>query len=66
MKKSIFTLSSLLITGALFSQALSAQSLTGYDIIKKANEVPEAKTASSTATLTIHSKKVTTEFAKLS
>ncbi|MCR5400035.1 MAG: outer membrane lipoprotein-sorting protein [Treponema sp.] len=57
MKKSIFTLSSLLIAGALFSQTLSAQSLTGYDIIKKANEVPEAKTASSTATLTIHSKK---------
>lgn len=57
MKKSIFTLSSILITGALFSQGLSAQSLTGYDIIKKANEVPEAKTASSTATLTIHSKK---------
>ena len=52
MKKTVFTLSTLLITGVL-----SAQSLTGYDIMKKADEVPEPKTSSSTATLTIHSKK---------
>ena len=52
MKKLITTLSALLIAGALFSQ-----SLTGYDIMKKADEVPEPKTSSSTATLTIHSKK---------
>ena len=37
--------------------ALFAQPLTGYEIMKKADEVPEPVTASSTATLTIHSKK---------
>ncbi|MBP5357795.1 MAG: outer membrane lipoprotein-sorting protein [Treponema sp.] len=37
--------------------ALSAQSLTGYDIMKKAHDVPEPTTSSSTAKLTIHSKK---------
>lgn len=52
MKKLITTLSALLIAGALF-----AQSLTGYDIMKKADEVAEPETSSSTATLTIHSKK---------
>ena len=52
MKKTILTITALLLAGALF-----AQSLTGYDIMKKADEVPEAKTSSSTATLTIHSKK---------
>ena len=52
MKKLITTLSTLLLAGSLF-----AQSLTGYDIMKKADEVPEPKTSSSTATLTIHSKK---------
>ena len=52
MKKTIFTLTTFLAGAAVF-----AQSLTGYDIMKKADEVPEAKTASSTATLTIHSKK---------
>ena len=52
MKKIILTLT------ALFAAAnIWAQSLTGYDVIKKADEVPEPKTASSTATLTIHSKK---------
>ncbi len=50
MKKSI------LITLALmFTATLSAQS--GYDIMKKADEVAEPKTSSSTAILTIHSKK---------
>ncbi|MCR5188037.1 MAG: outer membrane lipoprotein-sorting protein [Treponema sp.] len=51
MKKTIFTIATLLLLGA----GLSAQ--TGYDIMKKAQEVPEPKTSSSTATLTIHSKK---------
>ena len=50
MKKLITTLSVLLIAGALFAE-------TGYDIMKKADEVAEPKTSSSTATLTIHSKK---------
>ena len=50
MKKTI------LITLALMlATTLSAQS--GYDIMKKADEVAEPKTSSSTATLTIHSKK---------
>ena len=50
MKKLITTLSALLLAGALFAE-------TGYEIMKKADEVPEPKTSSSTATLTIHSKK---------
>ena len=50
MKKLFTTLSALLIAGALFAES-------GYDIMKKADEVPEPKTSSSTATLTIHSKK---------
>ena len=50
MKKLITILSSLLIAGTLFAE-------TGYDIMKKADEVPEPKTSSSVATLTIHSKK---------
>ena len=50
MKKAIiFTLALMLTT------TLNAQS--GYDIMKKADEVAEPKTSSSTATLTIHSKK---------
>ena len=52
MKKTILTLSALLFGAALF-----AQSLTGYDIMKKADEVPEAKTASYTATMTLTDKK---------
>jgi len=52
MKKLILTLST-----ALLAMSLNAQSLTGYDIMKKADEVPSPKTSSSTATLTIHSKK---------
>ena len=50
MKKLITTFSTILLAGALFAQ-------TGYDIMKKADEVAEPKTSSSTATLTIHSKK---------
>ena len=50
MKKSILLLTVLLMTATMFAQ-------TGYDIMKKADEVPEPKTSSSTATLTIHSKK---------
>ena len=52
MKKTIFTISALLLSAAAF-----AQPLTGYDIMKKADEVAEPVTASSTATLTIHTKK---------
>ena len=52
MKKSL-----LFIATLFMGAAMSAQSLTGYDIMKKADEVPEPKTSSSTATLTIHSKK---------
>ncbi|MBO7583971.1 MAG: outer membrane lipoprotein-sorting protein [Treponema sp.] len=50
MKKSILITLVLMLANALFSQ-------TGYDIMKKADEVAEPKTSSSTATLTIHSKK---------
>ena len=52
MKKTIFTLTAFFMGATAFSQ-----SLTGYDIMKKADEVPEAVTSSSTATLTIHTKK---------
>ncbi|MEE3313703.1 MAG: outer membrane lipoprotein-sorting protein [Treponema sp.] len=52
MKKLILTLST-----ALLALSLNAQTLSGYDIMKKADEVPSPKTSSSTATLTIHSKK---------
>ena len=52
MKKTLTALTALLL-----SVSLSAQTLTGYDIMKKADEGPEAKTSSSTATLTINSKK---------
>ena len=44
-----------MISTILMVSALSAQS--GYDNMKKAQEVPEPKTSSSKATLTIHSKK---------
>ena len=50
MKKTLLLIATLLITSTLSAQ-------TGYDIMKKADEVPEPKTSSSTATLTIHSKK---------
>lgn len=43
------------ITALFLGVAVSAES--GYDIMKKADEVAEPKTSSSTATLTIHSKK---------
>lgn len=52
MKKLILTLST-----ALLAFSLNSQTLSGYDIMKKADEVPSPKTSSSTATLTIHSKK---------
>lgn len=52
MKRTILTLTALILAASA-----NAQSLTGYDIMKKADEIPEAKTSSSTATLTIHSKK---------
>ena len=39
MKKTICTISALLLAGALF-----AQSLSGYDIMKKSDEVPDPKT----------------------
>ena len=52
MKKTV-----LFFASALIAATVSAQSLTGYDIMKKADEVPSPKTSSSTATLTIHSKK---------
>lgn len=50
MKKTFLLLSTVLIGTLLFAES-------GYDIMKKADEVPEAKTSSSTAKLTIHSKK---------
>ena len=52
MKKSI-----LLFATIFCGTALYAQSITGYDIMKKADSVAAPKTSSSTATLTIHSKK---------
>lgn len=51
MKKTIAILSTILLSSALFAE------MTGYEIVKKCDEVPEPKTSSSTATLTIHSKK---------
>ncbi len=60
MKKSILTLSALLLAGSLF-----AQSLSGYDVMKKSDEVPSPETSSSTATLTIHSKKGTDRIRKV-
>ena len=52
MKKLILTLSTVFMAAAL-----SAQTLSGYDVMKKAHDVPAPKTSSSTAKLTIHSKK---------
>ena len=52
MKKIILTLMTILLSASLF-----AENLTGYEVMKKADQVPEAKTSSSTASLTIHSKK---------
>lgn len=52
MKRLILSFTALFLTLSLF-----AESLTGYDIMKKADEVPSPTNSSSTATLTIHSKK---------
>ena len=52
MKKTI------VFTGLLaLSTSVFAQSLTGYDIMKKNDEVPQAKTSSFTATMTLTDKK---------
>ena len=50
MKKILSMISTVLIVAALNAES-------GYDIMKKADEVAEPKTSSSTASLTIHSKK---------
>ena len=50
MKKTILITLVLMLATTMFAQS-------GYDIMKKADEVAEPKTSSSTATLTIHSKK---------
>ena len=50
MKKQFLSLAAIAMGTLLFAE-------TGYDIMKKADEVLEPKTSSSTATLTIHSKK---------
>ncbi len=52
MKKTLTLLATIFLGANIF-----AQSLTGYDIMKKADEVPSPKTSSSNATITIHSKK---------
>ncbi len=54
MKKTLICLTAFFISAV---SCLYAQTLTGYDIMKKADEVPGPKTSSSTAILTIHSKK---------
>ena len=51
MKKSIFVLLALCICNSIFAQ------MTGYDVIKKSDEVPSPETSSTKAKLTIHSKK---------
>ena len=48
MKKSLLKTIAFAVSGMLF-----AQSLTGYDIMKKADEVEEAQTSSFTATMTL-------------
>jgi len=50
MKKTLSVLAALFVTANLFA-------LSGYDVVKKMDEVAEPKNSSSTATLTIHSKK---------
>ena len=54
MKKTLICLTAFFISAV---SCLNAQNLSGYDIMKKADEVPGPKTSSSTAILTIHSKK---------
>ncbi|MGI5070563.1 outer membrane lipoprotein-sorting protein [Treponema pectinovorum] len=48
---------SLIFTFAFVVAAISAQNLSGYDIVKKNDDLPSPKTSASTATLTIHTKK---------
>ncbi len=56
MKK--FVLLSFILQLSIFGvQLANAQVLSGYDIMKKSDEVPEAKTASFTATMTLTDKK---------
>lgn len=50
MKKTVTVLTALLLGANIFA-------LSGYDVVKKMDEVPGPKNASSNATLTIHSKK---------
>lgn len=51
MKKIITVFGTLLLSFSLFAE------MTGYEIVKKCDEIPEPETASSTAYMTIHSKK---------
>lgn len=53
MKKTLTLIASALIASLVFAE------MTGYEIVKRCDEIPEPVTASSTATLTIHSKKGT-------
>lgn len=55
--KKIIAVTGICALAALFSASLFAQTLTGYDIMKKNDEVPEAETASFTATMTLTDKK---------
>ena len=57
MKKSILITLVLMFATTLFGE-------TGYDIMKKADEVAEPKTSSSTATLQFIQRKAVTESAK--
>ena len=52
MKKTL-----LLIGTMIFGALAFAQDMTGYDIMKKADSLQQPVTSTSTATLTIHSKK---------
>ncbi|WP_407397711.1 outer membrane lipoprotein-sorting protein [Treponema sp.] len=51
MKKLMTLAAAIILTSTAFAE------MTGYEIAKKSNDIPEPKTSSSTATLTIHSKK---------
>lgn len=51
MKKSMLVLGFMLICGSVFAE------MSGYEIAKRCDEVPEPESSSSTAVLTIHTKK---------